>query len=89
MAHNKCSCSTPLVCYYNSMVFTSHSGPFPVTRDLRSLVAGNGTLGEPNSNSFSEHQCRYEHLLCAIVPPSGVVNDMNSEMVYQVWNQVK
>ena len=30
-----------------------------------------------------------EHLLCAIVPPSGVVNDMNSEMVYQVWNQVK
>ena len=30
-----------------------------------------------------------EHLLCAIVRPSGLVNGTNSEMVYQVWNQVK
>ena len=36
-------CSPPLVDEDNSMVFTSHSVPFPATRDLRSLVAGNGT----------------------------------------------
>ena len=32
----------PLVDEDNSMVFTSHSVPFPATHDLRSLVAGNG-----------------------------------------------
>ena len=31
-------CSPPLVSEDNSMVFTSHSVPFPATRDLRSLV---------------------------------------------------
>ena len=36
-------CSPPLVYEGNSMVFTSHLVPFPATRDLRSLVAGNGT----------------------------------------------
>ena len=35
--------SPPLVGEDNSMVFTSHSVPFPATRDLRSLVAENGT----------------------------------------------
>ena len=40
----KAYCSPPLVGEDNSMVFTSHSVPFPATRDLRSLVAGNGTL---------------------------------------------
>ena len=39
----KAHCSPPLVGEDNSMVFTSHSVPFPATRDLRSLVAGNGT----------------------------------------------
>ena len=37
-------CSPPLVDEDNSMVFTSHSVAFPATRDLRSLVAGNGTM---------------------------------------------
>ena len=35
----KAHCSPPLVDEDNSMVFTSHSVPFPATRDLRSLVA--------------------------------------------------
>ena len=39
----KAHCSPPLVDEDNSMVFTTHSVPFPATRDLRSLVAGNGT----------------------------------------------
>ena len=39
----KAHCSPPLVDEDNSMVFTSHSVPFPATRDLWSLVAGNGT----------------------------------------------
>jgi len=39
----KAHCSPPLVGEDNSMVFTSHSVPFPATRDLWSLVAGNGT----------------------------------------------
>ena len=39
----KAHCSPPLVGEDNSMVFTTHSVPFPATRDLRSLVAGNGT----------------------------------------------
>ena len=39
----KAHCSPPLVGEDNSMVFTSHSVPFPATRDLRSLVARNGT----------------------------------------------
>ena len=39
----KAHCSPPLVGKDNSMVFTSHSVPFPATRDLRSLLAGNGT----------------------------------------------
>ena len=39
----KIHCSPPLVGEDNSMVFTSHSVPFPATHDLRSLVAGNGT----------------------------------------------
>ena len=39
----KAHCSPPLVGEDNSMVFTSHSVPFPATRDLRSPVAGNGT----------------------------------------------
>ena len=37
----KANCSPPLVGEDNSMVFTSHSVPFPATRDLQSLVAGN------------------------------------------------
>ena len=32
------------------MVFTSHSVPFPATRDLRSLVAGNGTSWEDKNH---------------------------------------
>ena len=36
-------CSPPPVGEDNLMVFNSHSVPFPATRDLRSLVAGNGT----------------------------------------------
>ena len=43
MKLRKAHCSPPLVGEDNSMVFTSHSVPFPATRDLRSLVAGNGT----------------------------------------------
>ena len=43
MKLRKGHCSPPLVGEDNSMVFTSHSVPFPATRDLRSLVAGNGT----------------------------------------------
>ena len=43
MKLRKAHCSPPLVDEDNSMVFTSHSVPFPATRDLRSLVAGNGT----------------------------------------------
>ena len=39
----KAHCSPPLVGEDNSMVFTSHSVQFPATRDLRSLMAGNGT----------------------------------------------
>ena len=39
----KAHCSPPLIVEDNSMVFTPHSVPFPATRDLRSLVAGNGT----------------------------------------------
>ena len=39
----KAHCSPPLVDEDNSMVFTPHSVPFPATRDLRSLMAGNGT----------------------------------------------
>ena len=39
----KAHCSPPLVGEDNSMVFTSHSVPFPATRDLQSLVAGNDT----------------------------------------------
>ena len=42
MKLRKDHCSPPLVGEDNSMVFTSHSVPFPATRDLRSLVAGNG-----------------------------------------------
>ncbi len=44
------------------------------------------------SSNFSHGHWRdsgNEHLLCAIVRPSGLVNGTNSEMVYQVWNQVK
>ena len=44
MKSRKDHCSPPLVGEDNSMVLTSHSVPFPATRDLRSLVAGNGTL---------------------------------------------
>ena len=39
----KAQCSPPLAGEDISMVFTSHSVPFPATRDLRSLVVGNGT----------------------------------------------
>ena len=39
----KANCSPPLVSEDNSMVFTSHSVPFPATRDLRSLGAVNDT----------------------------------------------
>ena len=46
-------CSPPLVDEDNSMVFTSHSVPFPATRDLQSLVAGNGTSSETKTISFS------------------------------------
>ena len=42
MKLRKSHCSPPLVGEDNSMVFTSHSLPFPATRDLRSLVAENG-----------------------------------------------
>ena len=54
----KAHCSPPLVDEDNSMVFTSHSVPFPATRDLRSLVAGNGTSWETKTISFSSHQWR-------------------------------
>ena len=54
----KAHCSPPLVGEDNSMVFTSHSVPFPATRDLRSLVAGNGTSWEAKTISFSSHQWR-------------------------------
>ena len=54
----KAYCSAPLVCEDNSMVFTSHSVPFPATRDLWSLVAGNGTSWETKTISFSSHQWR-------------------------------
>ena len=43
MKLRKAHCSPPLVDEDNSMVFTSHSVPFPATHDLRSIVAGNGT----------------------------------------------
>ena len=33
-------CSPPLVGEDNSMVFITHLVPFPVTRDLQSLMAG-------------------------------------------------
>ena len=52
----KAHCSPPLVGEVNSMVFTSHSVPFPATRDLWSLVAGNGTSRETKTISFSSHQ---------------------------------
>ena len=55
---NKAHCSPPLVDEDNSMVFTTHSVPFPATRDLRSLVAGNGTSWETKTISFSSHQWR-------------------------------
>ena len=43
MKLRKAHCSPPLVGEDNSMVFTTHSVPFPATHDLQSLVAGNGT----------------------------------------------
>ena len=49
----KAHCSPPLVDEDNSMVFTSHSVPFPATRDLRSLVAGNGTECEVKTIELS------------------------------------
>ena len=49
----KAHCSPPLVGEDNSMVLTSHSVPFPATRDLRSLVARNGTWWETKTISFS------------------------------------
>ena len=43
MKLRKAYCSPPLVGEDNSMVFTSHSVPFPAFLDLWSLVAENGT----------------------------------------------
>ena len=54
----KAHCSPPLVGENNSMVFTSHTVPFPATRDLRSLMAGNGTSWETKTISFSSNQWR-------------------------------
>ena len=48
----KAYCSPPLVGEDNSMVFTSHSVPFPATHDLRSLLAGNDTLWETKTFNF-------------------------------------
>ena len=42
----KAHCSPPLVGEDDSMVFTSHSVPFPTTHDLQSLVAGNNISRE-------------------------------------------
>ena len=50
MKLRKAHCSPPLVDEDNSMVFTSHSVPFPATR---SLVAGNGTSCETKTILFS------------------------------------
>ena len=52
----KAHCSPPLVDEDNSMVFTTHSVPFPATRNLRLLVAGNETSWETKTISFSSHQ---------------------------------
>ena len=38
------------------MVFTCNWVPFPATRDLQSLMAGNGTSWETKTISFSSHQ---------------------------------
>ena len=52
MKLRKAHCSPPLVNEDNSLVFISHSVPFPATGDLRALVAGNGTSWEKKPFHF-------------------------------------
>ena len=54
-------CSPPMVGEDNSMVFASQSVPFPVTLDLRSLMAGKDTSWDTKTISFTSHQYSNTH----------------------------